>query len=143
MEKIINYEIACLQTRSKMVSLEDKQRDIDIRDNISRIGEMTDYITAFGNSDVKLIVLPEYSINARWEKMDLQIWLKISTTIPGPYTDLLADKAKERKIWIAANMLEVHPDFPGRFINTSYLLNPEGDIILKHWKNNNLSLKHI
>ena len=122
MEKIINYEIACLQTRSKMVSLEDKQRDIDIRDNISRIGEMTDYITAFGNSDVKLIVLPEYSINARWEKMDLQNWLKISTTIPGPYTDLLADKAKERKIWIAANMLEVHPDFPGRFFNTSCLL---------------------
>ena len=64
MKQIYNYEIACLQTRAKMVSLDDKQRDIDIRDNISRICEMTDYITAFGNSDVKLIVLPEYSINA-------------------------------------------------------------------------------
>ena len=91
MKQIYNYEIACLQTRSKMVSLDDEQRDNDIRDNISRICEMTDYITAFGNSDVKLIVLPEYSINARWEKMDLENWLKISTTIPGPYTELLAD----------------------------------------------------
>mgnify|MGYP001985432814 FL=1 len=137
MKQIYNYEIACLQTRSKMVSLDDKQRDIDIRDNISRICEMTDYITAFGNSDVKLIVLPEYSINARWEKMDLENWLKISTTIPGPYTELLAEKAKARKIWIAANMLEVHPDFPGRFFNTSFLVDPGGEIILKHWKNNN------
>ena len=137
MKQILNYEVACLQTRSKMVSLDDKQRDADVRDNIKRICEMIDYITAFGNSDVKLMVLPEYSINARWEKMDLENWLKISTTIPGPYTDLLADKAKERKIWIAANLLEVHEDFPGRFFNTSFLVGPEGEIILKHWKNNN------
>ena len=69
--------------------------------------------------------------------MDLEDWLRISTTIPGPYTDLLAEKAKQRKVWIAANMLEVHPDFPRRFFNASFIVDPAGKIVLKHWKNNN------
>ena len=137
MAELLNYEIACLQTRSRAVSLDDAQRDADIRANISRIGEMIDYITAFGNSEVKLIVLPEYAINARWQRMELEDWFRISTTIPGPYTDLLGAKAKQRGVYIAANLLEVHPDFPGRFFNTSFLIDPKGEILIKHWKNNN------
>ncbi len=58
MAQILNYEIACLQTRSRAVSLEEGQRDADIRENIARIGEMIDYVTAFGNSEVRLMVLP-------------------------------------------------------------------------------------
>ncbi len=76
---------------------------------------MIDYVTAFGSSEVKLIVLPEYAINAHWQRIDLEDWMRISTTIPGPYTDLLADKAKQRGIWIAANMLGVDPVPPRRF----------------------------
>ena len=137
MQEILNYEVACLQTRSRAVSLEERQKDEDIRANITRIGEMIDYITAFGNSDVRLVVLPEYSINARWQKLELEDWFKLCTTIPGPYTELLAAKAKQRNIYIAANMLEIHADFPGRFFNTSFLIDPAGDILIKHWKNNN------
>lgn len=137
MAELSHYEIACLQTRVKAVALDDKQRDLDIRSNIARIGEMIDYVTAFGVSEVKLVVLPEYAINARFESMTLEQWMRISTTIPGPYSDLLAEKAKQRKIYIAANMLEVHPDFPGRFFNCSFLIGPDGKILIKHWKNNN------
>lgn len=137
MDEILHYEVACLQTRSCAVSLEETQKDQDIRANIARICEMIDYVTAFGASSVKLIVLPEYAINARWQRLDLEDWFKLSTTIPGPYTDLLADKAKQRGVYIAANMLEIHPDFPRRFFNTSFLLSPAGEIVIKHWKNNN------
>ncbi len=137
MAEILNYEVACMQTRSREVSLEVGQQDQDIRANIARIGEMIDYVTAFGNSDVRLVVLPEYAINARWQKMELEDWFKICTTIPGPYTDLLGEKAKQRKVYIAANMLEIHGDFPGRFFNTSLLIDPHGKILIKHWKNNN------
>src|SRR5690606_34208210 len=98
---------------------------------------LIDYITAFGNSAVKLIVTPEYAINARWQKLSVDEWISLCTTIPGPYTDLISAKAQQRKIWIAANMMEVHPDFPGRFFNTSFLVGPTGDILIKHWKINN------
>ena len=138
MKETLNFEVACLQTRSRAVSLDDDdQRDQDVRANILRIFDLIDYVTAFGNSDVRLIVLPEYSINARWQKMELADWLRISTTVPGPYTDLLAEKAKQRKVYIAANLFEVHPDFPGRFFNCSFLIGPDGEIAIKHWKNNN------
>ena len=137
MAEILNYEVACLQTRSVAVSMDAAQRDTDIRANIARICEMIDYVTAFGNSDVKLIVLPEYAINARWQRLEVEEWISLCTTIPGPYTDLLAEHAKKRNVWIAANMMEVHPDFPGRFFNCSFLVDPDGEIILKHWKNNN------
>jgi predicted amidohydrolase len=137
MAQILNYEIACLQTRSRAVSLEEEQRDKDVRANIARVAELIDYVTAFGNSDVRLIVLPEYSLNGRWQKMELEDWLRISTTIPGPYTELLGKIAKQRNIFIAANLLEVHPDFPRRFFNCSFIIDPTGEVILKHWKNNN------
>lgn len=137
MTEITHYEVACLQTRSRAVSLDAPQRDADVRANLARIFELIDYVTAFGNSDVRLVVVPEYAINARWEKLSLEQWIGISSTIPGPYTDLIAEKARQRGVYIAANMMEVHPDFPGRFFNTSFLLSPEGEILIKHWKNNN------
>ena len=131
------YEVACLQTRARAVALDERQKDADIRANLTRIFEMIDYVTAFGNSSVRLIVLPEYAINARWQKLDLEDWFRLCTTIPGPYTDLIADKAKQRGVFIATNMLEIHADFPGRFFNTSFLMDPTGEILIKHWKNNN------
>jgi predicted amidohydrolase len=137
MKPMTRYEVACLQTRARAVSLDPDQRDADIRMNLDRIFELIDYVTAFGNSAVKLIVLPEYAINARWEKLSVEQWMGVSTTIPGPYTDLIAAKARQRDIFVAANMMEVHPDFPGRFFNTSFLVGPDGEILIKHWKNNN------
>ena len=137
MSEQTHYEVACLQTRARAVALDDGQKDADIRANLTRIFEMIDYVTAFGNSSVRLIVLPEYAINARWQKLDLEDWFRLCTTIPGPYTDLIGAKAKQRGVFIAANMLEIHADFPGRFFNTSFLVDPAGEILIKHWKNNN------
>ena len=84
MAQVLSYEIACLQTRSRAVSLDDERRDRDIRENIARIGEMIDYVTAFGNSEVRLVVLPEYAINARWQRLELEDWFRLCTTIPDP-----------------------------------------------------------
>src|SRR5580700_6481000 len=122
MPDILNYEVACLQTVTRQVSITDaEQRDRDIRTNIARMCELIDYQTSFGNSDVKLVVTPEYAINANFRRLDLEGWMSIATTVPGPYTDILAAHAKLRKIYLAVNMLEVHPDFPRRFFNCSML----------------------
>lgn len=138
MPDIINYEVAALQTVTRQVSLtDDEQLDRDIRANIKRICELIDYVTSFGNSDVKLVVTPEYAVNGNFRVINLEAWCRIATTVPGPYTDIFAEKAKARKIYLAVNMLEVHPDFPRRFFNCSMLFGPDGNILIKHWKNNN------
>jgi len=99
--------------------------------------ELIDYVTSFGNSEVKLVVTPEYAINAQFRRLNVEDWCRICTTIPGPYTDILGAKAKERKIYLAVNLMEIHPDFPNRFFNCSLLFGPDGKILIKHWKNNN------
>ena len=138
MADILNFEVACLQTRARQIAIDDDvQRDLDIRANISRMCELVDYVTSFGNSEVRLVVTPEYAINGSFRRLELEQWMRISTTIPGPYTDILAAKAKQRKIYLAANLFEIHPDFPGRFFNCSLLFGPDGNILIKHWKNNN------
>ena len=137
MTDITRYEVACIQSRARAVSLDAAERDGDIRANLARIFELIDYVTAFGNADVRLVVLPEYAVNARWERLSLAQWIDIASPVPGPYTELISAKARQRGIFIAANMMEVHPDFPGRFFNCSFLVGPTGDILIKHWKNNN------
>lgn len=138
MEDILNYEIACLQTVTRQISITDAtQRHEDVCANIARIGELIDYVTSFGNSEVKLVVTPEYAINPSFRRLELPEWLAISTTVPGPYTDMLAAKAKQRGIYLAVNVFEVHPAFPDRFFNCSLLIGPTGEILIKHWKNNN------
>jgi len=133
MPDIINYEVACLQTITRQVSLtDDEQLDRDIRANIKRICDLIDYVTSFGNSDVKLVVTPEYAVNGNFRVINLDAWCRIATTVPGPYTDIFAEKAKARKIYLAVNMLEVHPDFPRRFFNCSMLFGPDGNILIKH-----------
>ena len=85
MPDIINYEIAALQTVTRQVSLtDDEQLDRDIRTNIKRICELIDYVTSFGNSDVKLVVTPEYAVNGNFRVIDLDAWCAIATTVPGP-----------------------------------------------------------
>ena len=135
MSDILNFEIACLQSRTRQISIDDaEQRDQDIRANIARMCELIDYTTSFGNSDVKLVVTPEYAINGNFRRINLEQWCNIATTVPGPYTDIFAEQAKARKIYLAVNMLEVHPDFPRRFFNCSMLFGPDGTILIKHWK---------
>lgn len=138
MEDVLNFEIACLQTVTRQVSVDDaNQRHEDVSRNIARICELIDYVTSFGNSEVRLVVTPEYAINPSFRRLELSEWLNISTTIPGPYTDILAAKAKQRGIYLAVNLFEKHPAFPDRFFNCSLLIGPSGDILIKHWKNNN------
>ena len=111
-------------------------RDEAIAKNLTRQLELIDYATAFGRSNVKIAVLPEYGINGAWEERSVEEWIRCALEIPNPWTDLLAEKARERNLYICANMLEKDSEWPGRFFNTSFIIDPRGEIILKHWKHN-------
>lgn len=39
MQEILNYEVACLQARSRPVSLDEKRKDRDIRSDIAQVVE--------------------------------------------------------------------------------------------------------
>lgn len=130
------YEIACIQPQAHQCPSDPRGRDEAIGKNLMRQLEMIDYACAFGRGNVKIVVMPEYGINGAWQERTVEEWISTALEIPNPWTDLLAEKARLRNLYICANMLEKDPGWPGRFFNTSFIIDPQGEIILKHWKHN-------
>ncbi|MBI3092558.1 MAG: hypothetical protein HYY96_18015 [Candidatus Tectomicrobia bacterium] len=139
MDYVEPFGIACLQSVAHQASTNRRERDKHIHANLERAFDLMDYVASFGRSDVRFIVMPEYGINGAWKEMPVKDWMKIAVPIPGPVTDLMGQKAKELGVYIVANMAEVHDDWPGRFFNTSFIISPTGEVVLKHWKINNNS----
>ena len=111
MPDIINYEVACMQTRARQVSLDDEeQRDLDIRANIERIvraDRLRHVVRQFrGQADRDAGVRDQRPLGRAWTSINGS---RSAPRCPGPYTDLLAEKAKQRKVYLAVNLLEVHP----------------------------------
>jgi predicted amidohydrolase len=54
--------------------------------------------------------------------------------IPGPETDRLGALARQWDIFIMAQAKARHPEFPGRFFNVGFVVDPRGEVILRHHK---------
>ena len=87
---------------------------------------------------VRLIVIPEGGLQAfNDEVLDLDhatYARECAIDIPGPETRYLGDLAKEWNAYIMAQAKATHPEFPDRFFNVGFAINPSGEIILKHYK---------
>ena len=58
--------------------------------------------------------------------------------IPGPETDMLGEIAREFGVYLVAQAKAKDPDFPGVFFNIGFILDPQGEVILKHYKSSPL-----
>jgi predicted amidohydrolase len=89
---------------------------------------------------VRLVLFPEFSIGGMYGPATTTREVKQyeAITIPGPETDLLAAKAREHNVYIAAVNHENDPSQPDFFFNTAFIISPRGKIILKYRKLNNL-----
>ena len=93
-----------------------------------------------GGGAVKLLALPEGSIQGWYDElnhMDHATYCKdLAIRIPGEETELLAKKAREYDIYIAAQAKVVDPDITeDRFMNQGFIISPKGEVILRHTKN--------
>jgi predicted amidohydrolase len=123
----------------------------NIQKNLERFCGLIDYCCA-GNlagrdgfaiaGPVKLITFGEFAITGlyspaipgdhRFGNAEINKYLAIS--IPGPETSVLAAKATQYRVYIAAANIEADPDWPDFHFNTGFIINPEGKIILKYRK---------
>src|ERR687888_1372143 len=87
---------------------------------------------------VRLIAFPEGALQAfNDEVLDLdhgQFARECAIDIPGEETEALGTMAREYDAFIMAQAKARHPDWPERFFNVGFILNPQGEIILKHYK---------
>ncbi len=111
------------------------------RENLDKMFSMFDMVQhratqyPMGPQKVDLMVFPEFTftgISFEWTTED---WLKIAIELPGEETELIGKKARELNCYIEFCGHTKDPkNWPGHFFNTTVLINPKGEIILKHWK---------
>lgn len=111
-----------------------------IRDNLKRACQLVDWAARFrypGLVDMpKLVVLPESFLHAfpRSEGAQVKNMMKVGISIPGEETEVLAKTARDNNAYLCATSYEVDEEWPGRYFNCSFILDPQGQIILKYRK---------
>lgn len=87
---------------------------------------------------VKLVVIPEMAIQGMhmaFTAGNREAEKKFARTIPGPETDELGKAARELNTYIAGELyLVADDDFPDRYFNVAFMINPQGEVIYRRAK---------
>lgn len=87
---------------------------------------------------VKLVVIPEMAIQGMhmaFTAGNREAEKKFARTIPGPETDELGKAARELDTYIAGELyLVADDDFPDRYFNVAFMINPQGEVIYRRAK---------
>ena len=113
----------------------------EISKNIEHLASMANAALWLSSLDlpVKLIALPEGALQGfNDEVMDadhVEFAKECAIDIPGPETELIAEKiARAHGVYVMGQAKARHEEIPDRFFNVGFILNPEGEVILKHYK---------
>jgi predicted amidohydrolase len=109
--------------------------------NIRHINGFIDVAHGMAATDgppVKLIVLPEgafQSLLVGFKGGNRAAEARMALDLPGPETELLGEKARELKVFIAGNAYMVRDDdFPDRYFNYGFIIDPRGELVYKRAK---------
>jgi len=87
---------------------------------------------------VRLVAVPEGALQGfNDEVLDLDhetFARECAIDIPGPETDELGRLARKWGVFVIAQAKARHPEFPGRYFNVGFVLDPDGAIVLRHHK---------
>lgn len=97
-----------------------------------------------GSTPPDLVVFPEFALQGPPLGMPVADWIdRACSTIPGPLTEPLQKLAAELGIYIAGNLFEAPPEWPGRYFNSSFLIDRKGEIILNYRRVNTAAFPSV
>jgi predicted amidohydrolase len=116
-----------------------RKRD-DIALNLEHIAHMVKAAAWLSSLElpVRLIALPEGALQGfNDEVFDLDHVLyarECAIDIPGPETEALGVIAREYNAFVMGQAKAHHPDWKDRFFNVGFVIDPKGEVILRHYK---------
>ena len=117
------------------------RRREEISWNLEHIAHMIKAASWLSSMDlpVRLICVPEGGLQGFTDEvLDLDhvsYSRECAIDIPGPETDELGRLAKQWNAYVIAQAKARHPEFPDRFFNVGFVIEPEdGSVVLKHHK---------
>jgi predicted amidohydrolase len=114
--------------------------ELDIQENLDHLANLLTAASWLSSLDlpVRLVAIPEGALQGfNDEVLDLdhaEFARTIAIDIPGKETEFLGDLARKWNIYIMAQAKARHEEFADRFFNVGFILDPDGDVILRHHK---------
>jgi predicted amidohydrolase len=97
------------------------------------------FIAQYTGSPVRLAVLPEYLFTSYPGRISIPDFAeKAAIDIDGPEYEALGKVAVAQKLFLAGNAYERDPAFPGLYFQTSFVVAPSGDIVLRYRRLNSM-----
>jgi predicted amidohydrolase len=116
------------------------RRRADIAVNLEHIKHMVKAAAWLSSLElpVRLIALPEGALQGfNDEVLDLdhaEFARECAIDIPGPETDALGAMARQYDAFVIAQAKAHHPDWKDRFFNVGVIIDPNGEVVLRHYK---------
>ena len=112
----------------------------DIAVNLEHLAHLTKAAAWLSSLDlpVRLIAIPEGALQGfNDEVLDLDhaaFARECAIDIPGPETEALSKIARDYNSFLIAQAKAHHPEWKDRFFNVGFILDPHGELILRHYK---------
>jgi predicted amidohydrolase len=134
MSDIERYTALALQTRCDAVNAlgKDDARAAMLH-AVQRIDEQIRGSKVLTGPDLRLVVLPEYFMTGYPVGETIDGWAdKAAIALNGVEYEALGEVAQRHAIWLSGNAYETDDNFPGYYFQTSFIIGPSGDVILRY-----------
>ena len=108
----------------------------DVKRNLKRATELMDIACMYAATEgapPRLVVIPEMSLQGALRNFkggDRALEAELCAEIPGPETEVLGAKARELNAYVVGELYLVRDDdFPDRYFNVAFVIDPNGDVI--------------
>jgi predicted amidohydrolase len=97
------------------------------------------FIEQYGGSPLKLVVLPEYLFTSYPGRIGIEAFAdKAAIADGGPEYAALGGLAQRLKLYLAGNAYETDRHFPGLYFQTSFIIGPAGNVVLRYRRLNSM-----
>jgi len=104
-----------------------------MRQSIARIALQVRASKGFIGPDVRLVVLPEYFLTGFPMGESIAAWRdKACLAMDDPLYRSLGEIAQHNQVFLSGNAYERDPNFPELYFQSSFILSPSGELILRY-----------
>jgi predicted amidohydrolase len=97
------------------------------------------FIQQYGGAPVRLAVLPEYLLTSYPGRISIPDFAdRAALDIDGPEYEAMGKIAQEQKLFLAGNAYETDTNFPGLYFQTSFVIAPNGNVVLRYRRLNSM-----
>lgn len=129
------YKALALQVRCDAVNrcVDRSEAQTMMMSAIERIGRQVRASKAFIGQDLRLVVLPEYFLTGFPMGEALEAWRdKTALEMNGAEYEALGAVAQQNNVYLSGNGYEHDPHFPSLYFQTSFVIAPSGNVILRY-----------